>query len=80
MVPVLGQFVVKKTQMTIEHFLDGQNWTKFRIGEMPKSPGIAWKVAFLIFKLQNSAIFQDIDLKFCNRIHPQGDFHTCFSV
>ena len=44
---------------------------------MPKSPGIALKVFFLIFysEWQSSVVFQDIDSTFYTLIHQHVFFH-----
>ena len=63
-------------KMTLEHFLNGPNRTKF---ENRKNADIAeTNVKMTVFDLQNAkfrAFFQLIYLTFCTRIHKTGPCH-----
>ena len=59
--------------MTLKHFLNGPNRTKF---ENVKIPGNSVKIAiFRPSKCHKLIIFQDIDLEFCTHTHLTGFFH-----
>ena len=55
----------QKRKLIKGHFSSGTNRKKnSKIGKVSNSPGIAWKMAVLHSKWQNSAVFQDIGVKF----------------
>ena len=68
-------FSSRAQRMTLEHFLNGPNRTIFenlKITDILKQhkSGLLWHS-----KRQNSAVFQDIAVKFCTCIHRQVLFH-----
>ena len=54
---------------------NGRKSKRLQNRKMPKSPGIAWKVAFWIFEMAKLSLFKRIDLKSCPFIHRQELFH-----
>ena len=73
----LCQIFVKNAKMTLELYLNGQNRKKFENWENAEILVITVKVAFFGHsKRQNSAVFQDRDLKFCAFIYLQAFFYT----
>ena len=61
---IFGQLFVKNAKMTLEHFFDGQNKTKFENRENAEIPGIGVKrVIFDLQNIINSVILQDIYLQ-----------------
>ena len=72
----LGSFSLRTRKMTLEHFLNGRDRTKFENRENVEIAGISVKnVLFRPSKYPNSAIFQDVYMKFCTHIHLTGVFH-----
>ena len=56
--------------MTLKHFLKHQNWSKNKIRRITvKSRNDVKSACFLHVLCHISAIFEDIDLKFCTHIH-----------
>ena len=66
----LGQIFVKNAKMTLKHFLKHQNRSKNKIRKITvKSRNDVKSACFLHVLCHISAIFEDIDLKFCTHIH-----------
>ena len=77
---ILGQFFVKNAKMTLEHFLNGPNQTKFENRENAKISGNSVKNGhFRPSKCRKLVILQDINLKFCTHMHLTG-FFRIYSV
>ena len=72
-----GQIFVKNAKMTLEHFLNGPNRTKI---ENPENAEILVNniksCRFGHSERQNSAVFEDSDLKFCTQILQQVSLYT----
>ena len=72
----LGQIFVKNAQNDPRILFERSKSEKMKIGENAEmlvnsvKSGLFWS-----FKRQNSAAFQDINLKFCTHIHQQVFFH-----
>ena len=72
----LGQVSVKNAKMTQEHFLNGPNRTKCDHRKNAEIAVNSVKSGLLGHsRRQNSAVFQNIDLKFCTHIHRRVFFH-----
>ena len=66
----LGQIFAKNAKMTQKHFLKRQNRSKNKIRKITvKSRNDVKSACFLHVLCHISAIFKDIDLKFCTHIY-----------
>ena len=64
------RFSQRTRKMTLKHYLKHQNWSKNKIQKITvKSRNDVKSPCFLYVLCYISAIFEDIDLKFCAHIH-----------
>ena len=65
--------------MTLKHFLKRQNRSKNKIRKITvKSRNDVKSACFLHVLCYISAIFEDIDLKFCTHIHETLPYNICY--
>ena len=75
----LGQIFAKNAKMTLKHFLKRQNQSKNKIRKITvKSRNDVKSACFWHVLYYISAIFEDIDLKFCTHIHETLPSNICY--